>query len=108
MDSDDKLFVLEEELDKFRNWSYASLAAEIERRRLAPDCLAHIEGVFADGTEYQMEFNVFWDGKPGSDLRVCGDLTSIYNQPLVLAGGGFMPDVSTDFIMRPDGSFVGE
>ena len=107
MDSDDKLFVLEEQLDEFRKWPYESLAAEIERRRLTPDWLASIEGVFTDGTEYQMEFNVFWENKPRGDIRVCGDLTSMYNRPIVLAGGGFMPDVSTDFIMRRDGSFVG-
>jgi hypothetical protein len=53
-----------------------------------------------DGKQYQLEAQVFWDGKKGADLRV------------MVAGddGGwraFMP-LSDDFIMAPDGSFVGE
>jgi hypothetical protein len=53
-----------------------------------------------DGKNYQLEAEVFWDGKKGGDIRV------------IVAGddGGwraFKP-LTSDFIMAPDGSFVGE
>jgi hypothetical protein len=53
-----------------------------------------------DGNEYQLEAEVFWDGKQGGDLRV------------MVAGddGGwraFKP-LADSFIMASDGSFVGE
>jgi len=53
-----------------------------------------------DGKDYQLEAQVFWDSKKGGDLRVtvAGD-----------DGGwrAFKP-VTDDFIVAPDGSFVGE
>jgi hypothetical protein len=53
-----------------------------------------------DGENYQMEVQSFWDGKKGGDIRV-----------LVSVDGGevsaFRP-LTGDFIIRPDGSFVGE
>jgi hypothetical protein len=53
-----------------------------------------------DGKEYQLEVQVFWDSKKGGRLRV-----------MVAADDGgwraFKP-LTDDFIMAPDGSFVGE
>jgi hypothetical protein len=53
-----------------------------------------------DGKEYQLEVQVFWDSKKGGDVRV------------IVSGddGGwraFRP-LTSDFVMAPDGSFVGE
>jgi hypothetical protein len=56
--------------------------------------------VGVSGTRYQVEITAFWDsGKPGN-LRVLAAIDD---------GGwrAFKP-LSTDFIMAPDGSFVGE
>ena len=91
-----------------RHWSYDRLAAEIDRTRDQHDCLRHVEGVAADGTAYHMEFNVFWDDQTGADLRVIGDLTTEPQRPWLGFVPIHMPDVSDDFIMRPDGTFVGE
>jgi hypothetical protein len=53
-----------------------------------------------DGKQYQLEVQVFWDSKKGGDVRV------------IVSGddGGwraFRP-LTSDFVMAPDGSFVGE
>jgi hypothetical protein len=53
-----------------------------------------------DGKRYQLEAEVFWDGKKGGDVRV-----------IVMGDDGgwraFKP-LTSDFIMASDGSFVGE
>ena len=108
MNIDDKRGLLATHLAEFRSWTYHQLAAEIDRTRRQHDCLAHVEGVFADGTEYQLEFNVFWDDQPGGDLRVTGDLTAEPQRPWLGFVPIYTPDVSDDFILRPDGTFVGE
>lgn len=102
MTTDDKQLVLAIQLEEYRAWSYAALVAELERTRRERDCLAHLEETFADGAEYQMEFNIFWDDKPGGDVRVCGDLNMMPHIP------PYTSDVTDSFIMRCDGSFVGE
>lgn len=108
MDTEEKQFLLAQYLDEFRKWKYEALVAEIDRTQNEHDCLRHIEGVCADGTEYQMEFNVFWDGKRGGDVRVCGDISTAPQNPVL----GFVPaytsDATDSFIMAPDGRFVGE
>jgi hypothetical protein len=50
------------------------------------------------GTSYNLEAQVFWDDQPAGDLRVivtCGDTDSDR-------------EFTDDFIMAPNGSFVGE
>jgi hypothetical protein len=53
-----------------------------------------------DGEKYQTEVQCLWDSKKGGDIRVM----------VSVDGGGvsaFRP-LSGSFIIRPDGSFVGE
>ena len=69
----------------------------VERYLSEPE-VAEMAG--ASGTEYQVEISAFWDsGKPGN-LRVCARVDD---------GGwrAFKP-LSVDFIIAPDGTFVGE
>ena len=108
MDADDKRKVLADHLAEFRDWSYDTLAAEIDRTRKAHDCLRHTQGVFDDGTEYQLEFNVFWDDKRGGDIRVCGNIATESQRRLLRILPIYLPDATDSFIMSPDGSFVGE
>ena len=53
-----------------------------------------------DGEQYQIERQAFWDSKTGGNIRV-----------IVSADGGglsaFNP-LTQDFIISPDGSFIGE
>ena len=54
----------------------------------------------ASGATYRLELEVHWDGRPGGALRVLG---------FVDDGGwpAFKP-LSADFMLTPDGRFVGE
>jgi len=59
------------------------------------------ETVAASGRWYQIEIQGFWDSRPGGNLRVMGSIDE---------GKGwraFKP-LTDDFIIAPDGSFVGE
>ena len=91
-------------LASYRTWSYADMAERVESDNRNGDCLDHFEGVGSDGTEYQLEFNAFWDDKPHGDIRVCGSLSAEPQKRLL----GFTPDLTDSFIMSPDGSFVDE
>jgi hypothetical protein len=102
MTKDEMRLVLADHLAKFRTWSYAQRVSE------HGGFLEHAEGVGADGTTYQMEFNATWDDKPNGDIRVIADLSAEPQKPLL----GFLPvyvsDVNDGFIMSPDGSIVAE
>ena len=65
----------------------------------APQVETH-EVLGESGAVYQVETQVFWDGPPDDDVRVIASIDD---------GGwsAFMP-MSQDFIMAPDGGFVGE
>jgi hypothetical protein len=108
MDADDKRLILAEHLDRFRKWSYATLAAEVDRTRMAHDCLATLDGLFDDGTEYHLEFNVFWDDRRGGNVRVCGDITTPPQAPFRPILPIQTPDATDSFIMAQDGRFIGE
>jgi hypothetical protein len=108
MTAHEKRVILSEHLDRFRAWSYADLAEAIDRTRRQHNCLDHVAGTAVDGTQWQVEINVFWDGQRGGDVRVIGDLTAEPQRPIA----GFIPidtpDLVDSFIMRPDGTFVDE
>jgi hypothetical protein len=97
---------LAEEIAGLRALSYEELRSRIPRRRrrflfveLVGEDQATTREVVADsGTRYQLETQVFWDGKPERDIRV---MVSIDDGGL----SAFLP-ISDDFIIAPDGSFV--
>jgi len=100
--------ILAQHLAKFRTWTYAELAERIESNRQSHNCLEHVEGQAPDGTTYLIEFNVFWDAKPHGNIRMLGDLSANPQKPLLGILPIYFPDVADSFIMRPDGTFVGE
>lgn len=106
MDADDKWMLLAEHLSEFRARTYDALVAEIDRTRKTHDCLRHMEGVFDDGTEYQLEFNVFWDDERGGKVRVCADITTAPQRPMFGSIPVFTPDATDSFVMAPDGTFI--
>ena len=94
MDKREALHVAQDVAARFRIEPHALL---VERLLDSPEVM---EVVGASGTRYQVEVEAFWDaGKPGN-LRV---IVSIEDGGL----GAFVPQ-TTDFIMAPDGSPVGE
>ena len=86
--------LIEVELQRLRASSYRELANSVGRVETK-------EVIGEDGIAYQLEMQIFWDGKKGTDIRgmvSCDD------------GRGwraFVP-LTDDFIVRSDGNFVGE
>jgi hypothetical protein len=94
VDKGEATSVLERQLGRYRGLAYAELLALLGEA-------ASFEVVGPGGTAYQVEIDAVWDDGPGGDLRIIG---------MIDDGGwwhGFAP-LSSDFIISPDGSFVGE
>jgi hypothetical protein len=86
--------VLADELAQWRSRPYAQIASLIGGEPFTKEVLG------ASGVTYQIEIEVVWDHKPSGDVRVLGAIDD---------GGwkAFSP-LSDDFILSPDGFFVGE
>ena len=94
VDKAEALQILRSYLEPYRNRKYADLAALVGQEPVTRDVTA------ASGARYQLEIQAIWDDGPGGDVRVIGSVDD---------GGwrSFAP-LGDDFIMAPDGSFVGE
>ena len=94
MNNREAIALIEQELAVLRNEPYEQLVS----RRSAES--VEFERVGPSGVKYQVEIQVFWDDRPGGNIRVLGCIDN---------GGwrAFVP-LSRDFIKAPDGSFVGE
>jgi hypothetical protein len=92
MNNQEAIALLEQELARLRDEPYAALA-----NRMSAGVLAY-ERVAPSGTRYQVEVQVFWDDRPGGNLRVMGSIDD---------GGwrAFLP-LNRDFVKAPDGSLV--
>jgi hypothetical protein len=93
MDKTEAKKILTEQLEQYRKRSYSELTQLINE----PETLTVIGG---SGTKYGLEFEALWDHEPGKDLRVIGSIDD--------GGWRALSPLSDDFIMRNDGSFVGE
>jgi hypothetical protein len=93
MDKTEAKKILTEQLEQYRTRSYSELTQLINQ----PETLT-VVGV--SGTKYGLEFEALWDHKPGNDLRVIGTIDD--------GGLRALSPLTDDFIMRNDGSFVGE
>lgn len=84
-------------LDPLRALSYGELVAEYLKR----SDTVQVEG--RDGVEYNLEVTAYWDDRKKRTLRVlaCVDDGS-------LRWGLFSTSVCEDFIIGPDGAFIGE
>ncbi len=94
MDKQEAKTLLSDKLAEYRSLSYAELVAKLGDI----DCL---DVVGPSGTDYQIEVQFMWDGKADGDVRVMGGIDD---------GGllsAFMP-LCEDFIVTPNGEFVGE
>jgi hypothetical protein len=94
LNRDEALALLRERIGTLRDLSYTELLRYLDN--------ATAEEVIASGGQvYQIEVEAMWDDQPHFDLRV---LASIDDGSLRWAT---VPLVQ-DFIIRPDGTFVGE
>ena len=93
MDLDEAGSLLARLLSTYRAKPYQELAGLVDSLRVE-------EVRAASGTVYQVEIQFVWDSKAGGDVRVMGSIDD---------GGlrAFRP-LSDDFIVAPDGTFVGE
>ena len=93
MDKTEAKKILSQHLEQYRKRSHSELTQLIDQ----PETLT-VTGV--SGTQYGLEFEAFWDHQRGQDLRVIGSIDD--------GGWRALSPLSEDFIMRNDGSFVGE
>lgn len=95
MDRDEALRVLAKELEVFRSMSYAALAERVGSPHV-------VSRSGTDGTEYQIEVEVFPDSPrdPHGNVRVIASIDD----------GTFPSSIkplTRDFILSPGGEFVG-
>ena len=93
MDKKEARRILEEQLEGYRELYYKELTKLI-------GTVETFQVVGDSGTQYQLEIQAFWDDRPNGNLRVLGSIDD---------GGlrAFVP-LSVDFILAPDGTFIGE
>jgi hypothetical protein len=85
--------LLSQEMQRWRARSYADLAALVNE-------VTTKDVTGASGVAYQIEIQVFWDSKPYGNLRVLGGIDD--------GGWSAFKPLNDDFIIAPDGSFIGE
>lgn len=85
--------ILNEELSRYRARSYQELLSLIDRSDT-------FKRVSSSGVTYQIEMQIFSDDESRKTLRVMGTIDN--------GGWRALSPLSDDFIMAPDGSFVGE
>ena len=94
MNKSEAAAVLKHHIGQYRGKSYEKLIT------LVGNVQVHeVEGIF--GASYTLEFDVVWDDKSKGDIRVIG---AIDDGTLRNA----ISPLSDDFILTPDGRFVGE
>ncbi|MGH2607051.1 MAG: hypothetical protein ACRDG5_10710 [Anaerolineales bacterium] len=93
MNEEEAWAILAQELREWRGRPYAALAAAVGDSW-------HAEVIAPSGARSQLEVNAVWDDRAGRNVRVIGSIDD---------GGlrAFVP-LSDDFIVAPDGHFVGE
>lgn len=95
MDAGEAREILDATIAQLRRRSYADWRLALEERRAES---REITGW--SGARYQLEVSVVWDDEPMGPIRVLAAIDD---------GGwrSFIP-LTDDFIVAPDGSFVGE
>lgn len=93
MDADKAKTVLADHLVIYRTKPYEELKAMVDQ-------VQAYDVASPDGLAYQIEVQVRWDDKPDGNIRVTGAIDD---------GGwrAFLP-ITGDFIVTPDGTFLGE
>jgi hypothetical protein len=93
MDKKEAQQLLKARVNQLRAISYHDLLGLLDK-----ETVIEMEGV--SGRHYSIETSVFWDGAKDRDLRV---IVAIDDE-----GWRAYAPMTDDFIMAPDGSFVGE
>ena len=93
MNKEEAQSILEKQIEGYRGLNYKELIMLIGN-------LETFQVLGDTGTQYQLEIQAFWDDQPNGNIRVLGSIND---------GGirAFVP-LSVDFIVAPDGTFIGE
>jgi hypothetical protein len=95
--------ILSEHLARYQGRTHSQLRALVESNQIDT---FEVRG--ESGASYQIEIQFSWDDKPQGDIRVHGSIDENPHRPLL----GFLPiyvsSVTDDFILSPQGTFVGE
>lgn len=85
--------IAERDLEFYRAMSYEEIATKIGE-------LESFERVNGKGESYQIEFDFFFDDSEEENIRVIGMVSySLWTD---------VSPVSSDFVIAPDGEFIGE
>lgn len=93
MDREQAIALLARKLQIYRAMSYEQLRALVGR-------VEPYNFEASDGMHWQIEIQIIWDEKPNGDIRVLGAIDASDLR-------AFLP-LTDDFIVAPDGTFVGE
>ncbi len=93
MDKIEARAIAEKDLEFYRAMSYEQIAAKIGESE-------SFERVSEQGEPYQIEFNFFYDDHEAENIRIMGIVS--------YSGWTDIFPVSNDFIVAPNGDFVGE
>jgi len=93
MDKAEARSLLSQELSRYRGLPYAELFSLIDHSET-------FERTAPSGVTYQIEMQVFVDDESRQTLRVTGAIDD--------GGWRALAPLSDDFILAPDGSFIGE
>ena len=93
MNKEESRSVLARELAAYRAKAYADLLPLL-------DDTMHMEVSGASGDKYQLDVYAVWDDRPNGNLRVFGAIDD--------SGWRAFVPLTDCFILRPDGTFVGE
>ena len=93
MDNAEAITLLKDHSEAYRLRSYGDLVTLLGKPQVA-----ELRG--ASGVTYQVEVEVHWDARPGGALRVLGSIDD--------GGWRASSPLCDDFILAPDGRFVGE
>lgn len=93
MDNIEAKEILNRHLSRYRERTYAELRDCVDESET-------IEFCSPSGVTYQIQTRVFWDDETERNLRVVGAIDD--------GGWRALTPLCEDFIMAPDGSFIGE
>ena len=93
MNKVEALIVLQGQLRPWRERPWAQLREEVSQSH-------RFEVTGESGTWYQGEIQVFWDDKPDGAIRVMASIDD--------GGWRALVPLTDDFIVAPDGTFIGE
>jgi hypothetical protein len=83
--------LLKDELESLKTRPYSFFAQSVNRT-------THKKIIGQDGAHYQIEIEVFWNGRRGGDIRVVGSVDDGQSRIVV--------PLTEDFVITPIGAFL--